>query len=387
MNNEIFHNQAMELADEAALLLLKGKEQEALSLFQKATELETQAANSLPLALSSEPSRSILFRSAAALAVDAKEYKLADRLVANGLAGFPPPEIERELKDLYEDINFMRHADAQGIEIASDGLIMTVAGQATFYGGVLAEHIVSRLDRLQKEFYRTVERLLGLSFRTEKPVDAKIREQYTLYLNTHFGGSFGVYLQVGAPKKQPPLFKEFEPVQSITGEEIIKEVVDCLRILEGSNPEQLRSKIPDEIYFDDFVSFARQIAPDGKEITTVVLRTSENTNKKPLVLRKDRKQLRDSLPRLKKEDVDNESIPSELRGTLKRASSPKFGKYGTVGLELVGGGRVSVKVPLGYMKDTVQPYYEEPVVVTVYEREGKYYLDDIDKFQENLGDV
>ena len=46
-----------------------------------------------------EPTRSILYRSSAALAQNSLQYDLAERLIANGLAGFPPYEIKEELKN------------------------------------------------------------------------------------------------------------------------------------------------------------------------------------------------------------------------------------------------------------------------------------------------
>jgi len=47
-----------------------------------------------------EPTRSILHRSAATLAVQCGEYEAAQRLIYRALAGNPPSDIEAELKDL-----------------------------------------------------------------------------------------------------------------------------------------------------------------------------------------------------------------------------------------------------------------------------------------------
>jgi hypothetical protein len=382
MGIDEIHERAMELADEASLLKLRGQDGEAIALFRKAAELEMEAASLLPAAKESEPSRSILFRSAAFLAYDATDYKLADRLVASGLSGFPPDEIEKELKDLYDDVNFMRHAAAEGIEISEDGLVMTIAGPATFYGGALVDYVIDRLSRLQAEFYRTVERLLGIEFRINKPVDKKIRKSFNLYLDTQFASSFGVYLLVGERSGQLPLFPELEQVDDVDGRAVIREVIECLRILEGSEPEQLRERIKDETYYDDFVGFAKQIAPDGQQIKTVAFRSGATRDQRALILRKTRTQLKDSMP-LTNGDGDGEATRFTLTGFLKRATSPKAGKFGTVGLDSRElGTRVTIKVPIGLMKDTVQPYFEESVAVSGYIRDGKYYLSDISELEE-----
>lgn len=383
MRIDQIHEQAMEIADEASILKLRGKPDDALTLFRKAALLEMEAAFNLSIDPESEPSRSILFRSAASLAYDAEDYKLADRLVASGLAGFPPAEIEKELKDLYEDINFMRHAEAEGIEISDDGLVMTIAGQATFYGGTEVDRIVKRLERLQKEFYRTVERLMGFEFRTERPVDAKLKDKFNLYLDTQFASSFGVYLLVGAPKNQRYLFPEFDIKEDVDGTAVIKEVMQCLQILESAEPEQLREKISDEAYYDDFVAFAKQLAPDGQQIKTVSLRSGAYENQKPLYLRKTKEQIKMSLPNIEEQDDDEEIKPITLTGNLSRANKPAKGKFGSVGLDSFEfGKKVTIKVPIGLIKDTVQPYFDETVIITGYEKNGQYYLREIDEYTE-----
>lgn len=100
-----FHSKAMDLADEAFGLLRKGENDRAQALFLEALGFEVEAASLLPPAKESEPSRSVLYRSAASLAFNAGDYETAERLVGHGLSGFPPPEVREELKVLYENIN------------------------------------------------------------------------------------------------------------------------------------------------------------------------------------------------------------------------------------------------------------------------------------------
>ena len=51
-----------------------------------------------------EPSRSVLHRSAASLALQCGEFREAERLIAGALAGFPPDEVADELRDLLEQV-------------------------------------------------------------------------------------------------------------------------------------------------------------------------------------------------------------------------------------------------------------------------------------------
>ena len=105
MNNiSEIHNEAMEIAERAFLLNLKGINNGSIELFSKAFELEKKAAMEIEPLIENEPSRSILFSSAASLAINAKLYNEAKQMVNYGLTGHPPIEIEEELRNIYEQI-------------------------------------------------------------------------------------------------------------------------------------------------------------------------------------------------------------------------------------------------------------------------------------------
>lgn len=95
------HDKAMELADQAFIARRQGDETAALELSREALKLETSAAEALKENLDSEPTRSILFRSAASLAIDCADHRNAERLISMALAGNPPEDIADELRDLH----------------------------------------------------------------------------------------------------------------------------------------------------------------------------------------------------------------------------------------------------------------------------------------------
>jgi hypothetical protein len=68
-----------------------------------------QAAALIANQLDAEPTRSVLHRSAANLAVNCGELTAAERLIATALSGNPPSEIAEELKDLFIQINLVEH--------------------------------------------------------------------------------------------------------------------------------------------------------------------------------------------------------------------------------------------------------------------------------------
>ena len=133
MNATEIHRQAMELADQAFLAKRNGDGDKFQEFTQQAFALERQAALLLENDFSLEPSRSVLFRSAASLALECGELREAERLVALALAGNPPAEIAEELRDLFEQVNFQR----QLVSLASPSSSFLVNGEAICITGEL----------------------------------------------------------------------------------------------------------------------------------------------------------------------------------------------------------------------------------------------------------
>jgi len=103
------HREAMDLAEMAFIAKLKGDLENAENLLREAYKKESDSAKLLVDEYDFEPTRSILFRSAASLAIECNDIRGAERLIAFGLAGNPPEEIAEELRDLLEKVNSKRH--------------------------------------------------------------------------------------------------------------------------------------------------------------------------------------------------------------------------------------------------------------------------------------
>jgi hypothetical protein len=114
---QTLHQQAMDLAEAAAVARLRGALEQAAQLTRRAFEQETQAANLVASVLDAEPTRSVLHRSAASLAIECGELRTAERLIATALSGSPPSEIAEELKDLFIQINLSQYLKRQGIDL------------------------------------------------------------------------------------------------------------------------------------------------------------------------------------------------------------------------------------------------------------------------------
>ena len=369
------HPKAMDLAEEAFGLQRRGLDKRAQSLFIKALALEREAALSLPLTEDSEPSRSILFRSAASLAYNAEDYETAERLVAQGLSGYPPLEIKEELKNLYEDINFKRHLYANGIVLSENQWLMSIHGNATSFGGTLVEPLLSRVDRVTALFYRTVERLLGVEYRITGSSKKEIKDSYGLYLNAFAPSSFAVSFQIGTPDPQLQLV-DHKQRPEVGPDFVVDELMQCLELWENGKSEKLKERIDNEVYYENFIGIAKQIAPDGDDVKTVGFKAVRKGRERPVTLRKSRVKIR-QLPEVPEISISHvERVTFE--GILKYASTPQTKDFGTVHLSAAEGTH-SIKVPISLMKDVVRPYYEEPVLVAAIKKGDKYYLEDIDR--------
>ncbi len=98
------HNEAMDLALQGDVAKSNSLEEESRELYVLAFEKEREAALLANFMQNPEPGLSILFRSAASLAIQCGKYREGEQLIAKALSGNPPEEIAIELRDMLQDI-------------------------------------------------------------------------------------------------------------------------------------------------------------------------------------------------------------------------------------------------------------------------------------------
>ncbi|PZD73109.1 hypothetical protein C1752_02747 [Acaryochloris thomasi RCC1774] len=97
---ETLHKESMELVDLAVLARRQGEKNRVVELARAAFEKERAAADLVADQFDLEPTRAVLHRSAAALAIASGAFREAERLIGRALAGNPPNDIAEELRDL-----------------------------------------------------------------------------------------------------------------------------------------------------------------------------------------------------------------------------------------------------------------------------------------------
>lgn len=116
------HQQAMDLAEQADLKKLRGDTTQAKEILRQALTLEAEAAQLIAEDMTAEPTRSVLHRSAATLAINCGELQMAEKLIAVAIAGTPPLDIAEELKDLFIQINLRKYLERRGVQLAEEQL-------------------------------------------------------------------------------------------------------------------------------------------------------------------------------------------------------------------------------------------------------------------------
>ena len=237
----LLHQRAMEAADEALAARARGEVDRASILSRRAFEDERAAALLVADDESAEPSRSVLLRSAATLAVECGELREAERLIGRALAGNPPAEIAEELRDLLEQVNFGRHLNLRGLKLSADEFQMSLTGDAVGFGIVEHDELLSRANSTRTLLFRTAERRRGRSFREKGPIPKSIRDEFEVYLSVPRAASMAVSFKVGS-------LEQIDLPGMGFGEGVIDEFITCLELVQES-PEPLRKRISDEAYY------------------------------------------------------------------------------------------------------------------------------------------
>lgn len=99
------HNNAMLLLHQGIIYRHNGEDNTANKIYKEAFILESQAADLVSKKNNCEPTRSILYRSAAFLAYQANEFDHSLNLIDKCLSGSPNEKIKEEVRILYENLN------------------------------------------------------------------------------------------------------------------------------------------------------------------------------------------------------------------------------------------------------------------------------------------
>ena len=376
-NTKQVHRKAMILAQDAYVAQSQGDEATALSLYEAAFELEKEAALMLISDEAKEPTRSVLFRSAASLAVKCKKFRDAEKMVALGLAGNPPEEIANELRDLYEDVNFFRHLELKNTELDSSEFLLSFSGNEVGFGKINSREFLNRYEAIEKLTYRTAERTLNISYRSGSKIEENIKNLFEPFFSVPMAASFAVVIKLGKQTNQTEMFED-KKIQ----EKVIDEMIDCVELINKADYTGLKAKINDENYYENFVSLTKILAPDGDRIRQTGFTIVRNGEQKGIILKRKQETFKEEITKIKAEKLEIETLESadfvRLTGTLKIANA-KQNIIQIVPLEGAESFKHKIKVSDG-LSDVVKMHFDDVVEVVLVKRDAKNYeLKEIDK--------
>ena len=340
------HNEAMDYAEYALSAKRRGDAVEAAKLFAKSLELERKAIELLTERV--EPEYSILHRSAATLALDCGEFRLAEKIASRALAGDPPEYVVWQLRSVMEQVTQHDHLRLNGLALAEDELQMSLAGSMIGPGLASLDDFIPRADGMRKLIRRVSDHLNGQERSENGYSEAHRIPAPDVLISPLRAGSVAVTLKIGSPVE--PEFPEV-----IGSTELVDQTLDVIEAVSSSDDEELATAYPDEAYRRNFFQLVRNIAPDGDRVTQVGFTAVSAGKERTLPLTTTKSELSLS-SRPASPDAREETITGRLLfadGTRQHSQSIKV-------LQADGTER-RVKVPAGMMDDIVRPLWNEEV--------------------------
>ncbi len=361
------------LAEHALAARHKGDLDLAKRLFNKAFNKESSALNKIKDNFELEPTRSILHRSAASLALECGMFEEAEKLIFAGLIGYPPAEIYNELKELLQNIDFQRHLDLKGVELGSGELQMSMAGDDVGSGIASYSEFISRITNLEKLIYRTAARKAGEPFQEAGRRKSKIKDSVSFYLSVPRAASFAVTFRIGQSKAMKLPGTSF-------ADDVIEDMLVNMEDFNNLKNEKIQSRIKDQLYYRNFVGLANEIAPDGEAIREVGFTSMQSGREKRVVLSTPRK----STQKIETEELREAKVEQvTVRGTLLFAKMRHIDDVkGQIQLVDAKNKKYRIMVPGGMMSDIVRPLWEYEVIVSGPKISGVIHLEDIEKVHD-----
>ena len=363
---EALHNQAMDLAERAIILKIRRKIDESIEIFNEAFILEKEAAMLMKDLYDYEPSRSIMFRSTASLALNAGLFREAEKMIAIGLSGNPPEPIADELRNLYENINFEKHLQLRGVTLTDSDVQLSLAGSAVSYGMIKADEFIRRAGIINDMTIRTAERLLNRPFREKGPVPKEIKENFETYYSIPRAASFALTLRIGYRPKIYDLFEDND-IQTV----VIDEIIENIKMVNNRDEKKLKDKIADEDYFSNSLALIKKLSPDNKAVSLVGLTAIRNGNDNKVAFTRTTEEIKIA-PIVHNLDVSSmEEII--ICGKLDYADASKS----DIKLKAEDGESYTIYVPKGLLADIVKPYWEQYVTIKGKRQDKKIFFEDL----------
>ena len=341
------HDEAMGLTDRALRHRRRGRIAQAGKLFAQALEQERRALELMGEV--DEPIYSTMYRSAATLALDCEQYRLAEKLASTALAGDPPEYLVWELREVVEQANFHTHLRLDGVELSDSELQVSVSGSRVGFGYAMYEDWQPRFEGAVELTQRVWGYLSGRPLSQSAASTKSKGNMVATWLTPLRTGSMAATIKLG--------MSDEALMSGVTQfDQVVRVTLDVVEAVDNSDPANLASKCPDEMYRRKFVQLVKKIAPDGERVSQVGFTASSWGMERTVPLRRHQSEI--SVPR----PQSPESRPEIITGRLLSADGTSETSK-VINIVQADGSRRRIRVPTGMMDDIVRPYWNEMVAV------------------------
>jgi len=373
---ERLHEDAMNLVELALIQKSLNNFESARDYFIRAYKLDVKAAQLIKDKNDLEPTRSLILRSAASLAVECEMFREAEQLIAFALSGMPPDDLAEELRDMSEEVNFERHLKLRGIDLEPNEFQMSIAGDIISFGLAPIDEFIDRIKTTETLIYRTAERKQKLDFKESGHIHKSVKRGLKLFVSVPRAASFAITFRIGRDDNQPLL-----PDASFDfSQQVIDELITCFDLINRNQEEILKEKIPQKPYYRNFIALAKKIAPDGHNVKMVGFTSKYKGIIKQIALTKPQNEIPVQLD-AEKDNTEHKIV--EIVGRLKYADSTSK----TNKIKLINDknkkDKYMVIVPEGMMTDIVKPLWDEKVIIKGEKKGRSILLYDIQPVNED----
>ena len=343
------HREASALANRARIAQFNGDEAEYLNLTHQAFRKESESAK----LLRDDPSHhmfAILHRSAATLAYRCGEHESAEELILEGLRQMRNDTLREDLYDLFDKVRLARKYRQRASQLENEELVMTLQGVEANRGLIEPSLLSKRIMRFWTLVRNTIGSINSYKFSNRRKVD----QHYRVLATVPSFGSYRIGMTVThvGPERFPDI-SYFDGVRM--------KVMENLRLLNSGEIARLQSDLNDDGYLQNLVGLAKELAPDGNNITAVGIEGIVEGQRKSVLFESTRDELNEYILPLDEQPISDEyRITDEtdtVVGVLQFADATKD----VVKLLTDDGKWWHIVVPEGLAEDVVKPYFGDRV--------------------------
>ena len=262
----------------------------------------------------------------------------------------------------------------KGVTLSDNEIQISVAGRGVAHGMAREDDVNDRIATLKKLAIRTTERSKGVPFRRSGQPAKEIKDICESYLSVARAASFAVTMRLGQTA-MPNISPEFPSLANA----LVDDIATNLSLANAGDLTSLQDRIKDPSYFENFVSLAKEFAPDGEDVNLVGITYMKDGKELPVQLtrqKRDYKPIIDEVHSIcdviRGERSKAEIKTNQITGTLSAADSTAEKL-----ILLVDKAKINVSVPDG-LTDIVRKYFDETVTVIVRQEGEKRTLLSID---------